>query len=62
VDTFNPAKIAVFEWRQIWADATQPGLTWGQRLRYLFAPPGWSHDGSRQTSEQLRAAQQAAKS
>jgi len=24
-------------------------------LGYLFGPPGWSHDGSRLTSEELRA-------
>ncbi|MNE86206.1 hypothetical protein D3C80_1832840 [compost metagenome] len=24
------------------------------KLGYLFGPPGWSHDGSRKTSAQLR--------
>jgi hypothetical protein len=23
-------------------------------MGYLFGPPGWSHDGSRQTSDQMR--------
>jgi hypothetical protein len=36
-------------------DAFQPGLTAGQRLGYLFMPPGWSHDGSRKGSEELKA-------
>ncbi len=27
----------------------------GSKLGYLFGPPGWSHDGSRDTSETLRA-------
>ena len=31
------------------------GLTVRQRLGYLFMPPGWSHDGSRQGSEALKA-------
>jgi hypothetical protein len=33
-----------------------PGLTLRQRLNYLIKPPGWSHDGSRETSESLKAA------
>jgi hypothetical protein len=36
-------------------DAFSPGLTFRQRLGYLFAPPGWSHDGLRETSESLEA-------
>jgi hypothetical protein len=36
-------------------DFSRPGLTVGQRLRYLFASPGWSHDGSRMTSEDIKA-------
>jgi len=37
-------------------DAFAPGLTLRQRFGYLFRPPGWSHDGSRDTSESLKAA------
>lgn len=29
-------------------------LTFRQKLKYLFNPPGWSHDGSTKTSEELR--------
>ena len=53
--TFNPLRVAFHEYVGIWKDVTQPGLTLGQRLRYLFMPPGWSHDGSRDTSESLKA-------
>ena len=28
--------------------------TWRARLGYVFGPPGWSHDGSRMTTEQYR--------
>lgn len=41
------------EFQAIWADATQPHITWTERLKYVFGKPGWSHDGSRQTSEQM---------
>src|SRR6478752_4015570 len=52
----NPNAITVIfhEWKQIWLDMTQKGIPFRTRLRYLFGPPGWSHDGSRLTSEQMR--------
>jgi sterol desaturase/sphingolipid hydroxylase (fatty acid hydroxylase superfamily) len=28
---------------------------WGTKLGYLFGPPGWSHDDSRDTSDMIRA-------
>lgn len=55
IGTFNPFRVATHEYVAIWKDSTQPGLTIGQRLRYLFSPPGWSHDGSRKTSKDIRA-------
>jgi hypothetical protein len=33
--------------------------TWRDRLRYMFGPPGWSHDGSKQTVAQLRGSPRA---
>lgn len=56
IGTFNPLRVAFHEYVGIWRDVKQPGLTPGQRLRYMFMPPGWSHDGSRDTSETLKAA------
>jgi sterol desaturase/sphingolipid hydroxylase (fatty acid hydroxylase superfamily) len=52
----NPNAITVIfhEWKQIWQDMTQKGISFRTRLRYLFGPPGWSHDGSRLTSRQMR--------
>jgi sterol desaturase/sphingolipid hydroxylase (fatty acid hydroxylase superfamily) len=43
------------EWADIWQDVRQPGINWKQRLGYVFGPPGWSHNGSRHTSKELRA-------
>ncbi len=37
---------------------TAPG--WRARLGYLWHPPGWSHDGRHQRSEELRARESAA--
>lgn len=55
IGTFNPLRVAFHEWVGIWRDATQPGLTLRQRLAYCFAPPGYSHDGTRDSSEQIKA-------
>ncbi len=55
VGTFNPLKVAFHEWIDMFRDAFQPGLKLTERLAYLVAPPGWSHDGSRKGSEALKA-------
>ncbi|MFP5042690.1 sterol desaturase family protein [Parasediminibacterium sp. JCM 36343] len=47
--------LVLHEWLQLAKDICQKGLTINQRLQYLFGPPGYSHDGSRQTSGQMRA-------
>jgi sterol desaturase/sphingolipid hydroxylase (fatty acid hydroxylase superfamily) len=53
--TFNPLRVAFHEWVAILRDVTRPGLTFRERFMYAVAPPGWSHDGSRLTSEQIKA-------
>lgn len=50
----NAVSLIFHEWKQIWQDTTQKNIPFHTRLRYLFGPPGWSHDGSRLTSKQLR--------
>lgn len=54
IETFNPAKIAFAEWGNVFKDAAGKDLTLRQRLGYIFGPPGYSHDGSRQTSEDIK--------
>jgi sterol desaturase/sphingolipid hydroxylase (fatty acid hydroxylase superfamily) len=56
IGTFNPLRVAFHEFIGIAHDLTRPGLTLRQRLFYLFAPPGWSHDGSRMTTGDLKRA------
>ncbi|HET8931899.1 MAG TPA: sterol desaturase family protein [Polyangiales bacterium] len=46
---------AFHEWRAIWDDV-RSAKRWRHKLAYIFGPPGYSHDGSRQTARQLRAA------
>ncbi len=53
--TFNPLRVAFHEWVNMLRDMFAPGLTLKQRLAYALKPPGWSHDGSRKTSDQIKA-------
>jgi sterol desaturase/sphingolipid hydroxylase (fatty acid hydroxylase superfamily) len=50
----SPGHVIFHEWGAILKDVLQPGLSLRQRMGYLFGPPGWSHDGSRQTSDEMR--------
>ncbi len=53
-ETFNPFKIFVHEYWGILKDVFGPGRSLKSRVLYVLAPPGWSHDGSRQSSEDIK--------
>ncbi|HOZ86467.1 MAG TPA: sterol desaturase family protein [Bacteroidia bacterium] len=53
IKTYHPFKMVFHEWKNILADLKKPS-SFGDKLRYVFGPPGWSHDGSKKTSGQLR--------
>ena len=55
IGTYNPFKVAFVEMWNAVKDVCTPKITLIQRLKYLFAPPGWSHDGSRQSSAHIKA-------
>ena len=46
--------IIFHEWAAIMKDMRRKDAGFKQKLMYLFGPPGWSHDGQRMTSEQMR--------
>lgn len=54
LNTFNPLLVAFHEWVGIAADLMQ-AKSWRERAGYLLAPPGWSPDGSRETSDAIKA-------
>ena len=58
IENPNAFSLVFHEWKQIWLDMTQKGISFKTRLQYLFGPPGWSHDGSRLTSNQMREAEE----
>jgi sterol desaturase/sphingolipid hydroxylase (fatty acid hydroxylase superfamily) len=49
----HPVDIVFHEWVNI-ADDMKKDIPFTTKLKYVFMPPGWSHDGSRKTSKQLR--------
>lgn len=49
----HPYHIVFHEWEAIGRDLRKP-LPVLTKLKYLFMPPGWSHDGSSKTAHQLR--------
>ena len=49
----KPSTVVLHEWQSLWTDVKN-APNWRAKLGYIFGPPGWSHDGSRKTSEQLR--------
>jgi len=53
IKTFNLVKVSFHEIRSI-ALAVRRAPTLRAKLGYIFAPPGWSHDGSTQTATQLQ--------
>jgi len=56
IQTFNPLRVAVHELVAMARDVRRAGSLRAV-LGYLFAPPGWSPDGSSQTAGQLRRQQ-----
>lgn len=49
----HPTHIIFHEWQAIARDLRKP-VGFGTKLKYLFMPPGWSHDGSTQTAKEMR--------
>ncbi|WP_213979511.1 sterol desaturase family protein [Sphingomonas sp. dw_22] len=56
--SFNLLWAATHEWIGIAKDVWH-APSWKARWLYMAAPPGWSHDGSRDTSETIRTRWQA---
>ena len=51
----DPTHIIFHEWKTMWEDVQRKDIDWKDKLQYIIGPPGWSHDGSRFTSEQLKS-------
>jgi sterol desaturase/sphingolipid hydroxylase (fatty acid hydroxylase superfamily) len=49
----HPIAIVGHEWKAIANDLKRP-ISLKDKLKYVFMPPGWSHDGSTKTSMELQ--------
>jgi sterol desaturase/sphingolipid hydroxylase (fatty acid hydroxylase superfamily) len=54
LDTYNPFLVEWAGVRWLWAQV-RSASRWQDKLRYLYMPPGWRHDGPGQTAEEIRA-------
>jgi sterol desaturase/sphingolipid hydroxylase (fatty acid hydroxylase superfamily) len=54
IETYNPLRIAFHEWAAMLRDVRH-APRFIDKLRYMFAPPGYSHDGTRMTARQMQA-------
>jgi sterol desaturase/sphingolipid hydroxylase (fatty acid hydroxylase superfamily) len=50
----NPFSHVLYEWKKIGSDLKKD-LPFFTKLKYIFMPPGWSHDGSSLTAKEMRA-------
>jgi len=57
LESAGPVNIIFHEWKAIGNDLVRKDIGWREKWNYVFGPPGWSHDGRRQTSEQMREAE-----
>lgn len=56
INTFNPLSVAIGEYWGMLQDLFRPGASLMDRVNYVVAPPGFSHDGSRQDSHAIKRA------
>ncbi len=54
ITSFNPLVIATHEFINIWNDVKKTNKL-SDKLKYIFYPPGWSHNGENMTSKHLRS-------
>jgi sterol desaturase/sphingolipid hydroxylase (fatty acid hydroxylase superfamily) len=55
LETSHPVTMVFHEWKSMIRDIRNKDCSFRNKLMYVFGPPGWSHDGSRKTSSDLRA-------
>ena len=52
IGSFNPVVVALKTWRELFTKAASSGSV-KNALGYFTQPPGWSHDGSSQTTKMM---------
>ena len=54
IDTYNPIKIAFVEWYDMIRDFVSTKTSIINKIKYLYKPPGWKHDGTSILASDLR--------
>lgn len=56
IENRGPVNVIFHEWKEIFKDffVHKKELSILTRIKYVFMPPGWSHDGSSKTSKELQ--------
>jgi sterol desaturase/sphingolipid hydroxylase (fatty acid hydroxylase superfamily) len=54
----NAINLIFYEWNAILKDISKNDISFSEKLKYVFGKPGYSHDGSRLTSDELRNQEQ----
>ena len=54
IKTYNPILIAFNEWGALFKDLITRNLSVTNRIKYLYKPPGWKHDGTGKLSSDLK--------
>lgn len=54
IHTYNPIKVAYLEWYHMLKDVFSGKKSISNRIKYLVKPPGWKHDGTGKSSDDLR--------
>ncbi len=54
IETNNPVKVAFLEWYFMFKDFFTTKTSIMNKIKYLYKPPGWKHDGTGSISSDLR--------
>lgn len=54
IETNNPVKVAFLEWYFMFKDFFTSKTSIMNKIKYLYKPPGWKHDGTGSISSDLR--------
>jgi sterol desaturase/sphingolipid hydroxylase (fatty acid hydroxylase superfamily) len=54
IKTYNPIFIAFNEWGALFKDLNTKNISVSDRIKYLYKPPGWKHDGTGKLSTDLK--------
>ena len=54
ISSFNPLIVAFHEWIDLFKDVFSSKISLTNRVKYFIKPPGWKHDGTGISSQEMR--------